>query len=498
MKKPVVSTATVLLMLLVLQIPASAVSPDQLPLITKSDCIYIGSFKVPGGDSGGCNSGTGQHCFNYGGVFGYNPLKNSLYMKGHPWVGGVGEVSIPSIITPAGNTTAKVVQNIYDVADGKQVDPGETNGQGPADALVYNNRLIISGSTYYDADYTQTVTHGVSGFSFSVANDFQGWYRFDPTVVANPRSIGGYMTAIPGEWRAFFGGPALTGNCCLSIISASSSGPAATVFDPDDIGVKNPIPGKTLLFYPLDHQLAPGSTQNELFNLATKIQGIAFPSGSRSVLFFGYQGTGPYCYGIGSECGDQCDDSKGTHAYPYRHQVWAYDANDLLQVKSGAKQSWEVKPYAVWQLKDIDSGSCARLSGACFDPSTGWLYLTTDFGDNPVVHVYSISLPPDGVAVNKTGRKAKQPIVDISNRSASETTIVLRLSEPDACNVLGALYDIRGRRVADLAFSAQAPDRRQATWNNEDQAGGPISRGTYFLAIHARGMMLEKKIIHIR
>ena len=322
-------------------------------------------------------------------------------MRGHAWAGGVGEVKIPSNFS----STATLLQNIYDVADGKQVDPGEVNGQGPAFGFVYNNRLIVSGSTSYDADATQVNTHGVSGFNFSVTNDFNGWYRFDPSTAANPRSLGGYMTNIPPEWQSAFGGPALTGYCCLSIISCSSAGPAATVFNPDDVGVKNPIPGKTVLFYPLSNPLASVSTQNNLFNLATKMGGIAFPPGSRSVLFFGAQGTGPYCYGCGitqgasctSDCGlgcciDPANGSEGTHAYPYRHQVWAYDANDLLAVKNATKEVWGPRPYAIWALSDMNSSGSATISGAVYDSATGNLYITQNFGSNPIVHVYQITV----------------------------------------------------------------------------------------------------------
>ncbi len=376
---------------------ALAASPQlsvTAPLVGPANLVYLGTFRVPQGDSQGCNWSTGEHCFTYAGVFGYNPGHNSLFFSGHPWVGGVGEVSIPDTISL--DETAAVLQDIADLADGVQVDPGEVNGQGPSAGLVHHERLVISGSTYYDADYTQVNTHGVSGFDFSIPDDFLGWYRFDPALAANPRSIGGYMAPIPTEWQPLLGGPALTGNCCLSIISNSSAGPAVTVFDPDDVGVADPIPGETLLFYPLSDPLAPVDTQNTLFNLATHMGGMAFPTGTRSVLFFGRQGTGPYCYGTGEECDDPADSSKGTHAYPYRHQVWAYDANDLLKVRSGEYQPWQVQPYAVWALDEMNSDGSAGITGAVFDPASRRVYITENYGDEPVVHVYQINIPIAG------------------------------------------------------------------------------------------------------
>lgn len=365
-----------------------ASDPAADPLLSPDDLTYLGAFRVPQGDTQGCDWGTGAHCFTYGGLFGYNPNRHSLFFAGHSWMGGVGEVTIPPTLTL--DVTATVIQDIADLADGVAVDPGETNGQGPAAALVYQDRLIVAGSTYYDADGTQENTHGVASFDFTIPDDFQGWYPFAPTVTANPRSLGGYMTTIPPAWRTLFGGPALTGNCCLPIISNSSAGPAVSVFDPATVGVINPIPGETLLFYPLSEPLAPVESQNTLFNLATQMGGVAFPAGTRSILFFGRQGTGPYCYGVGEACNDPVDGSQGTHAYPYRHQVWAYDANDLLRVKNRQAQPWEVQPYAVWPLTEMNSDGSATITGAVFDPTGNRVYITEDFGDEPIVHVYEI------------------------------------------------------------------------------------------------------------
>jgi hypothetical protein len=77
-----------------------------------------------------------------------------------------------------------------------------------------------------------------------------------------------------------------------------------------------------------------------------------FPRGTRSVLFFGTQGTGTFCYGEGTAdkslvgkptsdgstwCYDPDGSSKGTHAYPYVAEVWAYDVAELAAVHRGAK-----------------------------------------------------------------------------------------------------------------------------------------------------------------
>jgi hypothetical protein len=359
--------------------PAPGGGPTSLPLLTSADMSYLGAFRVPTSDHQGNSLTYGGH------ALGYNPAHNSLFFGGHDWYQLLCEVSVPPTISLS--VTATVLQDCTDVTEGRlgQVDNYTVKLGG---TLIYNGRLIVTGFGYYDADGSQTTSHFASGPDLSQSGDVAGPYGFN--AAASPRSISGYMTPIPVEWQSLLGGPALTGQCCISIISNTSSGPAATVFDPDEVGLVDPVPGITVLYYPLSHPLAPEATQNTLFNLATQLKGVAFPSGSRSVLFFGRQGTGPYCYGTGSECSDPVDGSKGTHAYPYVHQVWAYDANELVAVKNGQKQQWDLHPYATWQLSDMDSAGSATVSGATYDPASRRVFITEGYGDVPVVHVYQV------------------------------------------------------------------------------------------------------------
>ncbi|MBI5385530.1 MAG: hypothetical protein HZA90_12695 [Verrucomicrobia bacterium] len=375
---------------------SATVEPSQLPLVRKTHFTYLGAFALPQGDFGGSRFGYGGHA-----VTPYlDPVtsQQTLFLEGHAWYPGqVAQVEVPSELVNSRDweslPVARVLQPFADVTDGRF---GSLDGDGFVYGMLpYNGRLIVGAAIYYDGACVQVNSHGRSGLDLSVSNDFQGLYPM--TAAANPRSLGGYLTPIPIEWRALFGGPALTGNGGLAIISCSSAGPAATVFDPDAVGVSNPIPGATVLFYPLAHPLALENSQNPLFNLATHFAGLAFPPQSRSVLFIGRHGTGPYCYGTGGasggDCYDPADSSKGTHAYPYQHQVWAYDANELVQVKRGEKQPWEVVPYQVWSLDDLDTSGEADLAGAGFDPATGRLYLAQNYGEEPRIDVYEIRVP---------------------------------------------------------------------------------------------------------
>ena len=152
-----------------------------------------------------------------------------------------------------------------------------------------------------------------------------------------------------------FGGmKALTGWCCgPSIIDRTSYGPAISAFNPDDVGVLNPAPTIPLLYYDSDHMTlgAWSSTKaNAVYGMTTEIHGVVFLDGTRSVLFVGRHGLGNPCYGRTTQnaaligkvdgngvryCAIGPDGPYGMHAAPYRYQVWAYDALDLVKVKGG-------------------------------------------------------------------------------------------------------------------------------------------------------------------
>ena len=142
-----------------------------------------------------------------------------------------------------------------------------------------------------------------------------------------------------------------------------------------------------------------------MFNGATTVRGVVFPRRTRSVLFFGTQGTGPFCYGEGTDqrdlagsptpdgstwCYDPDDSSKGTHAYPYVAEVWAYDAASLLAVRKGRKRPWQVKPYRAWRLR-LPFGS-GQIGGAAYDAAAGLIYVSQQYGDGtqPLIHVFKV------------------------------------------------------------------------------------------------------------
>ena len=378
------------------------------PLLQKVNLVYEGAFRLPQ-----VPCGSTYACFNYGGTaIAYDDDDNALYIVGHPYGRLTAEVSIPAPVnssTLADLNTASIIQPFADPTEGKRnlVNLQTPNGNNIGGQVVYDGNLIVSVDSYYDGSGTQNSSHFVRPLNLSTLGQVRGPYRVGAQY---PGYVSGYMAPIPSEWQAAFGGPAITGNCCLAIASIQSNGPAISVFDPAQLGVTSVTPATPLLGYPISNPLGAWSGNNGLYNGTTEITGMVFPAGTRSVLFFGRQGTGPFCYGSGTsiqslsntisstgvkECYDPANADKGTHGYPYVYQVWAYDANDLLAVKNGNKLPYQIRPYATWTFNvPLENIADKHLiGGAAYDAKNNLIYVSQmdEDGTNPIIDVFKIT-----------------------------------------------------------------------------------------------------------
>jgi hypothetical protein len=357
------------------------------PLFHPGDLIYKGAFRLPDDTIGGSR-------FGYGGTAPvYHPQNNSLFMVGHDWDQKVAEVSIPPLVIPEDIddlNTAVMLQPFRDISEGLMytVDDGTIKLGG---MLISEGELIGSAWAYYDADGSQVLSHFSSDTNITITGDVEGMFELG-TIGAG--FVSGYMGHIPIAWQNEFGGPALTGQCCIPIISRSSYGPAAFVFDPADLNVNNPLPVTPLVYYPDEYPLAEWNSTGPLFNGTTTITGIVIPEDKRSVLFIGSHGIGEFCYGTGEDCNDPVNSYQGTHAYPYVYQIWAYDMLDLLDVKNGIADPWEVIPYATWNFDFPITDENKQIGGVAYDAETDMLYISQlridGFDAFPLVHAFKI------------------------------------------------------------------------------------------------------------
>ena len=384
-------------------------APADARLLDPGALVYAGAFRLPRGTFGVHNiQGQNVATFAYGGTaLAFNPARNSLFIVGHDWGQLVAEISIPAVrsASPEQLDTARVLQPFTDVTEGAMSTVGP-NTVKIGGLLAYANRLLVTAYLYFDGAGSQRLSHFVSGADLSIAGDVEGPYQVGSLGAG---FVSGYLAEVPPEWRDQFGLPVLTGNCCLAVISRTSSGPALFAMDPGRLAGVPAAPATPLVYYPSMHPLAAWDATNPLFNGTTEITGVVFPRGTRSVLFFGRRGLGPFCYGPGTAnpgqagqpaeagvdrfCYDPAIASKGPHAYPYEYAVWAYDARDLLAVKNRARAPWDVKPYGAWKLDVPGAPPHARLLGAAYDPATGRVFLAQAYadGDNPVIRVFEIS-----------------------------------------------------------------------------------------------------------
>ena len=136
----------------------------------------------------------------------------------------------------------------------------------------------------------------MSGTNLAARGDVRGPYQVGS---AGAGYIDGYFAEVPASWRAALGGPIVNGQCCLPIVTRTSYGPALFAINPADIGVRNPAPAIPLVYYPSDHFVNDWNVKSTFWNGSTEIGGVVIPENTRSALFFGRQGLGPFCYGEG-------------------------------------------------------------------------------------------------------------------------------------------------------------------------------------------------------
>ena len=374
-------------------------------LLQASDLVHQGSFTLPN-----AQDTTGTYGFEYAqGVIAFNPARNSLFVVGHDWNQQVAEVSIPAI-----GGTATVLQPFVDALGGRitQINPSDPNAKKIGGMAVIGDRLVLTAYSYYDGAMTASSSHFVRPVTLP-ASGLQGPFRVG---ALNPGFYAGYFAPVPAAWQAALGGTLLNGQCCLGIVSRTSYGPSVSVVNPADLtAARANTPATMLVGYPEAHAtLAAWASTGPLFNGTTIMRGVVLPEGTATMLFFGRHGMGTWCYGEPTTCKDPEDSGKGTHAYPYEPHVWAYNANDLAAVRSGAKQPWDVKPYATFRLPGLTK---AGIGGVTVDPATGRIFVAEQFGDGAKlrIHVFTVrdggTAPPPPPVVDPPPTPEPPPVV---------------------------------------------------------------------------------------
>lgn len=379
------------------------------PLLTADRLKHVGYFRLP-------RDGSNGRSFEYGGgPIAYDRAEHTLFV-GSLNGRAVAEVSIPSV---TGGAFATYVQGFQDPTEGKVIQalgPNPMNEDTLPGLLVVGSQLIGTASIYYDSDNHQRRSHYRRSRLLSPSGqvtDFVGAWRADRTGY-----VAGYLAHVPPEWQARLKGSIVTGQFGIPIIGRASFGPSAFALAPAFTAWPlELLPATPLVYYTGDHPTIGGWNEDSTltFGPTTIGGGLALIDGTATALFFGRTGIGPYGYGKGTAdptlhgqvdptdqgtwVYDPVNPYKGTHAYPYRYQIWAYDLNDWAAVAAGTKQPWEIVPYGVWPLVlPTPEASFRGIGGVDYNPALRHLYvsqLSADedgYAHRAYIHVIEITI----------------------------------------------------------------------------------------------------------
>jgi hypothetical protein len=357
--------------------------------LQKENLKYAGAFRVPRGDAG-------ESTFSYGGTaLAFNLESESLFLVGHDHHQAIAEIKIPDIRRSERAddlATAEILQPFERILP--RIPHMTLEGNVKIGGLhVIDGRLLGTAYEYYDADANAADSHfRLDSLDLNKAK-CEGLFRVGDQ---GGGFVAGYMTAVPLEWRERLGSPNLTGQAALNIIGRTSSGPAAFGFDPTKLSAST-TPATAHVYYPLDHQTLGWGTGG--FNGTSRVNGIVFAPNTRSLLFFGSEGTGVIGYGEGEAFNDPYRGGKGYHSTggKYEYRVWAYDVLDLVAVKNGKQPPWSVRPYAAWSI-DFPTGAAKyELGGVAFDAETRRVFISqlgadrVGYDSNPLIHVFELA-----------------------------------------------------------------------------------------------------------
>lgn len=379
--------------------PQHSADPAALPLFSLEDLTYKGAFRLPAETFGSSSLNYAQ------GPIAYHPLNESLLVVGHAHEQAIAEFEIPPLVDSTDLLELAMADApLQDFAPvlGRTDNPQNLDRIGGL-AVVGEGKLLVNAYEYYDApgDNTQSMllVHGASDIAEA---DVEGFLE-----VGGAGHTSGWFSPVPTQWQTLLGGTHLMGHSSgVPIISRTSVGPSAFVFNPEAVlgGDTSPVATTTLLDFSLKNPLHPDlnneTGNNELWTrLSHVVYGFIVP-GTRSYLTLGHSGghVSGVCYKCTQDDGHLCGGNCAPDPKDYYTFYWLWDMNDLLAVKEGKKNSFDVRPYAYGEFATPFVGQTPRLGGGAFDPVTGRLYLTVQRADDaqgryrnpPVVVVYGV------------------------------------------------------------------------------------------------------------
>lgn len=419
--------------------PKLSAAPTTNPRLNMSAVFAKGSFTYDWSDGAGGDLSYGAN------TMGVSEDGNYLYIscQNNSAQRGIAKLRIPAlggmatVVAPCQGPTFNDLLNILPSNDGGQLLIGGVLEQG--------GRMVVTGYASYDANNQARASHwgGTSLTSFS--GPYLG------TVATG--MVKSHMAPIPAEWQSHLGGKALSSAGYTSIISRASYGASVSVFNPVDIGVITPIPMQMLLGCPnsVPACVTYGTPTSNDYNGSELSGGIFIAPGTRTLTQIEREASGPTCYGYTTRnpalhgtpypdainpspehvpwCYSLSDpmDQKGPKGYPYRLVAKNYDLNELLAVKQGTKQPWDIKQYETYDMPG--SAPDEEVNSGAFNPVRGEYYLSRHVGGGVnTIYVYggfpSASGPPPTLSPCDLNGDSSTSVIDVqlcSNQSIGST-----------------------------------------------------------------------------
>jgi len=391
-----------------------AAQPAKLPLLHLKDIEYQGAFRLPA-DTYGTSS------LNYSeGPLEYNSVNHSIFIVGHAHHQNIAEFVVPNIVKSEvlselqmASAPRQAFSPILSRATGGNLQAIDRIGGMEFINTESGPQLIINGYEYYDAPGDNSHTTLIARNSDNLATCTMDGYH---TFQGGAGHTSGWISPVPTEWQTTLGGTLITGQSSgIPIISRTSVGPSAFSFLPENLttsSVPNPVPTTTLLDFSLAHplhdDLSNTTRTNDIWtHLSRVVYGFVVP-GTRSYLTIGESGghESGVCYKCTQNDGNLCGGYCANDAEDYYHFYWLWDVNDLVAVKNGSKNSYDVRPYEYGEFPTPFATN--SFGGGTFDPGSNTLYLTIQKADRlqgtysnpPVVATFSFSTRPTVTPAN--------------------------------------------------------------------------------------------------
>ncbi|MBD0776393.1 T9SS type A sorting domain-containing protein [Maribacter sp. ANRC-HE7] len=460
--------------------PMCGQSLEELPLFDISQLTYEGAFRIKASENGISDLNYAQ------GPIAYNYENHSLFIVGHAHQQAIAEYAIPEIVKSETLSELNMVETPIQVFSDvlSQTADGNPEGIDRVGGLYYVNhggqaKLIVNAYEYYDAPADNTVsTLVVNDANALETASVSGYYNFEGSP---PAHSSGWISAIPEAWQEELGGTHITGHSSgIPIISRASVGPSAFAFKINDaLNTTQSIQTTTLLDFklsnPLHSDLSNDSKTNDIWtHLSRATYGFIVP-GTRTYLTIGSSGghESGICYKCTQDNGNLCGGYCTPEADDNYQYYWLWDMNDLVAVKNGSVNPYDVRPYDHGYFNTpFQANGSKKIGGGTFDPSTGNLYLSVQSGDT---EQGTYARPPVIVVYNTNGEilTENEPINQVEIIMYPNPTSGILYIEGLVSNSIVQINEMSGKRVKSITTDEASLEVEM----------GDLSSGVYVVSV---------------